>query len=256
MDPITAGALVSGAVGLIGGERANRQNRQEAQRNRDFSSREAGINRTFQEKMRNSEWQAAVADMQAAGINPALAYARGGASAPGGSMASGSQAAPAMDTVSSAIGAVQAQQQRKLMAEQIRKTTGEADMAGAMGDREKARNLAYGITITPAGTGIDVSMPGLYAETQAGIRAKIAEAARADSMSAIAGMGGQIAQGFGNVMPAFESVMGTVGKGADSLASVINLLERGMRMRDDAVRSAFGMSKQALERLLRSLRSN
>ncbi len=69
--------IVAGALSFAGGERANMQSRAEAARNR-----------SFQERMRNTQWQAAVADMQAAGINPALAYAQGPAASPGGSMAS------------------------------------------------------------------------------------------------------------------------------------------------------------------------
>jgi len=221
-----APAAISAIGGFFGAERANAANRREAQRNRDF-----------QERMRNTQWQAAVADMQAAGINPALAYSQGGAQSP-----SGSVAAPAHDSVSSAMQGMMARQQIRLMESQISKTSFEGKMAKALADREDVRNKAYGIQDTPGGMSIDYSMPGLVQETQAMVRAKIAEAARADAMANITGLGGQFAQGFGEMMPAIQSMMGAAGRGADSIASVVNLLERGMRMRDDAVQQAFGMS--------------
>lgn len=62
---------------------------QQAQRSMDFSSGEATRAMEFTERMSGSSYQRAVNDMQAAGLNPMLAYSQGGASTPGGSMGSG-----------------------------------------------------------------------------------------------------------------------------------------------------------------------
>ena len=55
-----------------------------------FSADQAAQQMAFQERMANSQYQRGVADMQAAGLNPALAYSQGGAVAPSGAMASSS----------------------------------------------------------------------------------------------------------------------------------------------------------------------
>ncbi len=80
MDPLTIGALggaaISGIGSLIGGSEGDKRARREAKKQR-----------TFQERMRNTQWQAAVEDMKAAGINPAIAYSKGPAASPSGAMA-------------------------------------------------------------------------------------------------------------------------------------------------------------------------
>lgn len=121
MGPVAGGIIQAGigAIGgFLGGERKNRTDQKEAQRNR-----------SFQERMRNTQWQAAVEDMRQAGINPALAYQQGPNAAPGGSATP-----PAENSVSSAIQAGIASQQLRLMKAQ-------ADSAGAQAsiDKETAR---------------------------------------------------------------------------------------------------------------------
>lgn len=85
-------ALGAGALGFAGQESTNAANAAEAAKNREFNADQAQLNREFQMEMSNTEIQRRIADLKAAGLNPALAYGQGGASAPSGSAASGTTA--------------------------------------------------------------------------------------------------------------------------------------------------------------------
>lgn len=95
MLPLIAAAaapLIAGAFGAAGQKSANEANARQAKESMAFSAAEAEKNRSFQKSMSDTSWQRAVKDIEAAGLNPALAYGQGGASSPGGSTASGTAA--------------------------------------------------------------------------------------------------------------------------------------------------------------------
>lgn len=68
--------LILGGMSAAGGIIQNAQNAGQVKQQEDF-----------QERMRSTQYQTAVADMKAAGLNPALAYQQGGAGTPSGAQA-------------------------------------------------------------------------------------------------------------------------------------------------------------------------
>jgi hypothetical protein len=87
-----ASAATGGILSFIGQEETNRSNEAQARDASVASAKQAEANRDWQKMMSDTAYQRAVKDMEAAGLNPMLAYQNGGASSPSGAVGMAFQA--------------------------------------------------------------------------------------------------------------------------------------------------------------------
>lgn len=152
LAPIAASAI--GAIGgFLGQKSANDSNRQIAEQNSAFNAAEAAKQREYEaywlqqswgqsEKWRGNAYQTAVKDMQAAGLNPMLAYSQGGADVPSPGVARGASAtavqpAPMLNKFAAASQAAQTIASVQATQAQADKTKAEAENIGVDTQRRR-----------------------------------------------------------------------------------------------------------------------
>lgn len=113
--------LISGGLSYLGQSSANA-----------FNVAQAAQNRRWQELMRGTQYQTAVKDMQAAGLNPMLAYSQGGA----GNL-SGAVAAPAQSDLGQFVSSALQTRQLKGQLEQM-EAQNEQINAGTQESKDRA----------------------------------------------------------------------------------------------------------------------
>lgn len=90
----------------------------------------------FQKEMSSTSYQRAVKDMQAAGLNPMLAYSQGGASTPTGSLA-----APVQNTAAVGVSSAAQQMQAVSAAQGVLQSRAATDQAKATADKLRSETL-------------------------------------------------------------------------------------------------------------------
>lgn len=137
------GGLLAGLGSLAGGLFTNASNRNIASSANQAAELSSERQMQFQEQMSSTAWQRGVKDMEAAGLNPMLAYSQGPATTP-----TGSSFNPQVPTMRNPVPeAVQAYNNSAATAAQVKQADAQTQNLVAMADKAKA-DADYTRTVT------------------------------------------------------------------------------------------------------------
>lgn len=133
----------------------NEFNAVEAEKARVFNANEAQKARDFEEQMSNTAYQRQVADLQAAGLNPALGYSANGATTPSGEAATGPAATAGSNNNGLSLGELlQSLQLPLAIAQQVADidlTKAQTDKTGREAEKTSAETTQIGVNIEKLG---------------------------------------------------------------------------------------------------------